>query len=111
MASGLLFCPKHNRPLHIINSSGAMRCPACQSGPEPALVSSVLREVVERMICHRVASLVLEDESLVFKAVEACRHHAARLQAVDTRPIQELEKQVRVLSDRITFVFDNPGDT
>lgn len=111
IVSGLLICPKHQRPLQITNSKGGMSCPACLTGPERALVSLVYRSQAEAMICKRLSDLVRTDPGLVDQAVEACRQHVEAMSSPDPKPIAALEREILALNNQVQFILRNPGET
>jgi hypothetical protein len=114
IALAVLWCPRHKRKLSQRGASGKQAgCPACkaESEGEQFLYSLLNRDLARRLLCDELAKRLRMDDVMAEMAVEATRRQAERIQDPDPVHLAGLEREVQSLTARITFVFDNPGDT
>jgi len=114
LLNGLLYCPKHDRPLYVGGGHGKlMYCKDCRATPpeERPLFSLLNRQHALVQTCRSVQALVRRGDELVRDVVAACRDAAARAQRPNPARIDELRRQDQHLSRQIRFIMENAGDT
>jgi hypothetical protein len=102
--NGFLWCPVHNRALHVQGTNGMhMRCPAClllEASDRP-LFTQLNRLLAVELTCNKLAELIRADKELVSKIVAACQAAALRQQQPDLRDFEKLQQQEKKLTVKI----------
>jgi DNA invertase Pin-like site-specific DNA recombinase len=110
IVNGILFCGYCQRPLVTAASGGQMICPACkETGGQ--LYSHLKRDWATTVVCTKLAELIRSDVALAERIVTYCQNAADDLQRPDSNRIEELQKRLTQLANKIEFVYDNPGET
>ena len=112
--SGLCWCPEHDRPLRACSAFGKyLGCPSCamlEAETRP-LFSKPNRTVVRRLLCEKLAELIMQDAELVNRIIAECQAQAAAIQRPDGSEVGRIEKAIASLTRKIDFNMRNPGET
>lgn len=108
----LLWCPAHNRFLWKGGANGrSYFCPECRRSNSPALFSFASRHLAAKIICTKVADLILGDETLVAQIVVCFQ---TQLTAIMNPPADakcNFEAENARLSSAISYILNAPAAT
>lgn len=110
--SGLLYCAKHGTPLRASGASGGYySCSKCKSSSSPDLFTSVRRDLCQRLVCERIAKLLVADDDLINRVVAVCQSEVKRRQLPDPAELERLARQIKSLTAKIDFLIEAGADT
>lgn len=109
--NGLLFCDRHDRPLHVGGpNGGSFVCSTCMLGVDRSLTSYLPRALAVRKVCETLAAALRNSGLAVQDLAAECRQAAdEQLQTPGDR--NDLERALAEVNKRIQFILDAPGDS
>lgn len=105
----ILWCPTHKRTLWATGKNYI--CHDCRVSDSPDLYSLLKRSLAAKVICQKVAELILADTALVPQILAAFAKQVTTLQKPQLVSREALQRQRENLTAQINFIYECPAES